>query len=181
MLKIESSLLVVIDVQGKLAKLMHDGHYLRHVQGMMKAAKMLDIPIVMTEQAPEKIGATIEEIRALAPDVRPIAKQTFSSCGEPAFMEAVKRLRRKQIIVVGIEAHVCVYQTVRDFVKAGYEVYLAVDAVSARTDVNKDIGVHRSEREGAVLTTTEMTITEWIQSTKHPKFREIMALLKENK
>ena len=99
MLKIESSLLVVIDVQGKLAKLMHDGHYLRHVQGMMKAAKMLDIPIVMTEQAPEKIGATIEEIRALAPDVRPIAKQTFSSCGEPAFMDAVKRLRRKQIIV----------------------------------------------------------------------------------
>ncbi len=181
MLKIENAVLIVIDVQGKLAGIMNDPDYLRRILGMMKAAKFLGIPVILTEQAPEKIGTTVDTVRNFVPNVQPIAKQTFSCCGEPLFMDAVKSSGRKQILVCGIEAHVCVYQTVRDLVKAGYDVYLVVDAVSSRVAVDREIGIHRSQREGAVLTTLEMTVTELMQSTRHPSFREIMKILKENK
>jgi nicotinamidase-related amidase len=181
MLTIEHSLLVVIDVQGKLAGLMNDPDYLRRIRGAMKAAKFLEIPVVLTEQAPEKIGATIDAVRDLVPSVQPVVKQTFSCCGEAGFTDALSQWGRKQIIVSGIEAHVCVYQTVRDLIKAGYEVHLMVDAVSARSPVDQEIGIHRSQREGAILTTLEMVVTELMQSTRHPKFRDVMALLKENK
>jgi nicotinamidase-related amidase len=175
---IENSILLVIDVQGKLASVMHDKHYVRHIQGMIKAAQILGIPIIVTEQAPEKIGNTIPEIREMLPENLPINKQTFSCCGEPVFLETVKNSRRKQILICGIEAHVCVYQTVRDLLTAGHDVYLVVDAVSSRSAHNTEIGIKRSEGDGATLTTLEMIITELIQSTRHPKFREIMALLK---
>jgi nicotinamidase-related amidase len=181
MLVTEQSLLVVIDVQGKLAAMMDDPDYLRRVRGLMKAAKFLEIPVILTEQAPEKIGATIDAVRDLAQTSTPISKQTFSCCGEPAFMDAVKSSGRKKIIVCGIEAHVCVYQTVRDMLKHGYEVYLVADAVSSRSPVDQEIGIHRSQKEGAVLTTLEMVVTELMQSTHHPRFRDVMALLKDNK
>jgi nicotinamidase-related amidase len=180
MLKIENSVLLVIDVQGKLAGLMHDPNYLRHAQGMIRAAQILGIPIILTEQAPEKIGNTIPEIREMLPENLPIKKQTFSCCGEPLFLETIKNSRRKQILICGIEAHVCVYQTVRDLLTAGHEVYLVVDAVSSRSAQNTAIGIKRAENDGATLTTLEMIITELIQSTRHPKFREIMALLKDS-
>src|SRR4051812_30630824 len=111
MLNIEHSILIIIDVQGKLAGMMYNPGYLRRIQGAMKAAGLLGIPIVITEQAPEKIGVTVEEIHAMSPQMKPIVKQTFSCWGEPAFVEALKKFKRKQIIVTGIEAHVCVYQT----------------------------------------------------------------------
>jgi nicotinamidase-related amidase len=181
MLTIDHSLLLVIDVQGKLAGMMHHPRYLRGVLGMMKAATFMDIPIVLTEQAPEKIGATIDEVLVHAPRVQPIVKQSFSCGGEPLFIDTMKRSGRKQILVAGIEAHVCVYQTVRDLIKAGYEVYLVADAVSSRAVLDYETGVHRCEKEGAILTTLEMVVTELMRSTRHPRFRDVMALLKENK
>ena len=180
MINTDQCVLLVIDVQGKLAGMMHSQNYLRHVQGMIKAAQILNIPILLTEQAPDKIGVTIPEIKDLLPNQSPIIKQTFSCCGQPEFMKAFSDLDRTQIIVTGIEAHVCVYQTVRDLLRGGYEVHLVVDAISSRAGHNSTIGVKRSEDEGAVLTTTEMIITELIQSTQHPKFRDIMLLLKNN-
>jgi len=181
MLKINQSILVVIDVQGKLAGMMHHPGYLRGIMGMVKGARLLDIPIVITEQAPDKIGGTIDEIKAAVPEIHPIVKQTFSCGGEPLFMDTIKRFGRKQVIVTGIETHVCVYQTVRDLLKSGYEVHLVVNAVSSRSALDEEIGIGRAEREGAVLTTVEMCVTELLQSTRHPRFRDIMALLKENK
>jgi nicotinamidase-related amidase len=181
MLTIEQSLLVVIDVQGKLAGMMDDPDYLRRIRAMLKAVKFLEVPVILTEQAPEKIGVTVDAVRDLAQTAPLIVKQSFSCWGEPAFVDAVKSSGRKQMIVAGIEAHVCVYQTVRDLIKAGYEVYLLADAVSSRNPADHEIGIHRSQKEGAVLTTLEMTVTELMQSTHHPKFRDVMALLKENK
>lgn len=178
MVKVENSVLLVIDVQGKLAGLMHDSGYLRRVQGMIKIAQILSIPIIITEQSPEKIGNTIPEISEILPENIPIKKQSFSCCGEPAFMDAFKRVGRSQVIVTGIETHVCVYQTVRDLLMAGRDVYLLVDAVSSRSPQNAAIGIGRAKDDGATLTTLEMIVTELIQSTRHSKFREIMALLK---
>ncbi len=178
MISIQQCVLLVIDVQGKLAGLMHSQSYLRNVQAMIKASQILNIPVLLTEQAPDKIGTTIPEIRGMLANQAPIIKQAFSCCGEAHFMDAFSRLGRTQVIVTGIESHVCVYQTVRDFLRSGYEVHLVVDAVSSRAGLNSTIGIKRSEDEGAIITTTEMIITELIQSTKHPRFRDIMALLK---
>lgn len=180
MISVRNSVLVVIDVQGRLARLMHSPQYLACVIATIKAAQILEIPVLLTEQAPEKIGSTIPEVRDLLHDQTPIAKQTFSCCGEEQFAQAVKNLGRSEVIIAGIEAHVCVYQTVRDLARQNYHVHLVTDAVSSRSEHNEEMGIKRCEQEGAVLATTEMMITELIESTRHPKFREIMALLKEN-
>lgn len=178
--EIKNSVLLVIDVQGKLANMMCDEDYQDHIRGLIKAASILDVPILVTEQAPDKIGYTVAEITNLLNGIVPVSKQTFSCCGEPAFMEALKGLGRKHVIVCGIESHVCVYQTVRDLLNSGYQVSVVVEAVSARSKHNAHAGIARCKDLGAVLTTLEMLVTELIVSTKHPKFREIMALLKEN-
>lgn len=179
-LNLAHTVLIVIDVQGKLASMMHDFQYLRHLKGLIKAAQILGLPIIMTEQAPEKIGGTVQDVKEMFSDFAPIVKQAFSCCGEPRFMDELKRLGRSQVIVCGIESHVCVYQTVRDLCKLGYDVHIAADAVSARSKQNSEIGIRRCEHEGAVVTSLEMFITELICSTTHPQFREIMALLKGN-
>lgn len=179
-IEIQNSVLLIIDVQGKLANMMCDTDYKDHIRALIKAAGILAIPIFLTEQAPDKIGRTVPEITQLLNGIAPITKQTFSCCGEPMFDEALKRSGRKHVIVCGIEAHVCVYQTVRDLLKDGYEVSVVVEAVSARSQHNAHAGIARCKDLGAVLTKLEMLVTELIVSTKHPKFREIMALLKEN-
>lgn len=179
-LESQKAVLLVIDVQGKLAGMMNDPRYLRHVQGLIKIAQILDIPILVTEQAPEKIGGTIDAVKGMFTDLSPIIKQTFSCCAQTQFVHDLKKTKRSQVIVCGIEAHVCVYQTVRDLERSGYDVHLAVDAVSSRSQSNAQVGIQRCAQEGAVLTSLEMLVTEMIRSTAHPKFREIMALLKEN-
>ncbi|MBL8013567.1 MAG: hydrolase [Candidatus Omnitrophica bacterium] len=181
MISIRNSVLVVIDVQGKLAQLMHSPDYLPALKAVIKAAQLLEIPTVLTEQAPGKIGSTIPEVRELLKDQPPIVKQTFSCWGEEQFVNTITSLCRNEIIIVGIESHVCVYQTVRDLLRRNYHVHLVTDAVSSRAVHNAKMGIERCEKEGAVLTTTEMIITELIESTRHSKFREIMALLKESK
>ena len=181
MISVRNSVLVVIDIQGKLARLMHSSDYLSCVKAMIKAAHLLEIPIVLTEQAPEKIGGTIPEIHELLHEKAPIVKRTFSCWGEEQFVNAVNGLGRNEIIVVGIESHVCVYQTVRDLVRENYHVHVVTDAISSRAFHNAQMGIERCQKDGAVLTTTEMVITELIGSTRHPKFRDIMALLKESK
>lgn len=178
--EIKRAVFVVIDVQGKLAGMMHDPHYLRHVQGLIRIAQILEIPVIVTEQAPDKIGGTVPAIKDMFQNFVPIIKRTFSCCGEPRFMEEFKRLRRSQAIVCGIESHVCVYQTVRDLCGFGHDVQLVSDAVSSRSKHNAQLGIDRCAHSGAVLTSLEMLVTELIGSTAHPKFREIMTLLKNS-
>lgn len=177
---IQNSVLLIIDVQGKLANMMCDSNYQLYIRGLIKVAGILDIPILLTEQAPDKIGRTVVEITDMLKGVVPITKQTFSCCGEPAFVDALKHLGRKHVVVCGIESHVCVYQTVRDLLQSGHQVSVVAEAVSARSKYNAHAGIARCKELGAVLTTLEMLVTELIVSTKHPKFREIMTLLKNS-
>jgi nicotinamidase-related amidase len=179
MLDIEQSVLIVMDVQGKLARMMHDTSYLNHISAAMKVAHLLEIPIIATEQAPEKIGSTIDEIRALVPGIPIIHKETFSCYPEPSFIKKIESLGRRQVIITGIEAHGCVWQSTHDFLHHQYEVFIIVDAVSAHSALDKDIGLRRCERQGAVLTTVEMMATELIRTARHPKFKEVMMILKE--
>jgi len=175
----ESAVLLIVDVQGKLAHLMYKREELfLHIGGLIRIAYLLDIPIIVTEQVPEKIGETIPKIRKLLKDHQPIAKTSFSCCAEEKFMQKLESLKRKQVIVAGIEAHVCIYQTVVDLISQQYEVQVVGDAISSRTEANKNFALERIRSYGGNVTSTEMIICELLRSSEHPKFREVISLLK---
>ena len=179
MFSITQSVLVVIDIQGKLAYLMHEHEKLfKQVQSLLKASHVLGIPVILTEQVPEKIGATVPEISKSLHEHHHIIKKSFSCCGEPRFLSTLAHLNRQQIIVCGIEAHVCVIQTVADLRRRDYEVQVVVDALSARTRESKELALDRMKESGATLTMTEMLITELLRTSEHPKFKEILQLIK---
>ena len=177
MLAIEDSVLLVIDVQGKLASLMHEQEKIfGNIERMIKVAQILRMPILWTEQAPDKIGATIAPINDLLfPLLKPISKRSFSVYGCPEFVEALLKEKRRQVIITGIEAHVCIYQSGRDLKCFGYDVHVLSDAVSSRFELNKTLALQRLHDEGAIISTTEMTVCELLKTADHPKFREVMS------
>lgn len=179
MLRPQHAVLLVIDVQGNLAERMHEKDVLfQNLKIAIRAAQILDIPIICTEQAPEKLGPTNPQLAQLLGQLKPIPKKTFSCYKTEQFRAELKRLRRKNVIVCGIESHVCVYQTVADLLAAKYRVHVIVDAVSSRILQNKWVGLERMKALGAQLTSCEMLATELIQSADHPQFKEILTLIK---
>ena len=173
------SLLLIIDVQGNLAYRMHEKENLfKHLQALIQAAQILDIPIILTEQVPEKIGATVPEIRQHLKNISAIKKTSFSCWLSKDFKKQLKSFRRRQIIVAGIETHVCVYQTVHDLLKAKYDIQVVADAVSSRTFENKLLALNRIKFLGADLTSTEMMICELLRTSAHPKFKDVLKLMK---
>lgn len=175
----DKSFLTVIDVQGKLAHSVFEKSIVfKHIQALIKLANALSVPILLTEQAPEKIGVTIHEILDALPGIKPIVKQSFSCCFEEDYPQTIKSLKRKQAIICGIETHVCVFQTVSDLLKMKYEVQVVVDAVSSRSEFNKMVALNRMEQEGAVLTSVEMLATELLRTSAHKKFKEVLQLIR---
>jgi len=180
MLTLDNTILLVIDVQGKLAQLMDQKEALfDNLSRMIKGAQILEIPILWTEQAPDKLGQTTPEIGQLLSETgRPISKTSFSCCGHPPFAAQLKALERRQILLTGIETHICVYQTAIDLLAQNYEVEVVADAVSARRAENKQIGLARMQEAGARLTSAEMALFELLQAAEGPKFKEIARLVK---
>ncbi|RMG47370.1 MAG: hydrolase [Acidobacteria bacterium] len=179
MLTQENTALIVVDVQGKLAHLMYEKERLFENLGkLIRGIRVLRIPIIVTEQLPEKLGATIPEIAELVSDIEPIRKSTFSCCGSESFMNVLRSLKRRQILLAGIEAHVCVYQTAMDLLNVGHVVHLVADAVSSRTAMNRQIGVERIIREGAKLTSTEMALFELLRVAEGDAFKQILQIVK---
>ena len=175
----EKSVLLVIDVQGKLAYLMHEKDQLfRHIRTLVKAADILNIPVIFTEQAPHKIGVTVPEVAALFGSRQPIKKAHFSCCDDPKFLTHLKSLKRKQAIICGIETHVCIMQTVTDLLAMQMDVQVVADAVSSRTAENKHWALKRMESTKAVLTSTEMIVTELLRTSAHPKFKQVLELIR---
>lgn len=175
----EKSVLVVIDVQDKLTPLMQEKDtLLKNIQILIQAAQGLDIPILWSEHVPEKIGATVESIRRLMPTQKPIVKTSFGCCGEGSFTKALASLYRKQIIVTGIETHVCVYQTAAQLLDSSYKVQVVSDAVSSRAASNKDIGLKKMQSLGAAITSTEMILFELLKTAEHSQFRNILDLVR---
>ena len=173
------SSLLVIDVQGRLAEMMHNKKSVfKHVSTMINAAKILDIPIYWFEQYPKGLGSTKPEIKELLIDSKYYEKVTFSACGADDFMDQLKASSRNQCIVTGIETHVCVYQTVLDLLDSHFSVKVNQQAVSSRIKSNKNLGLHNMEKAGAHITSTEMILFELMQTAKHQSFREISGLLK---
>ena len=179
MFSCDQTVLLVIDVQGKLAQLVHEKEILfKNIQAMIKGAQILDIPIVWTEQVPEKIGNTIPEIAKLLKDQQPIEKVGFSCFLNRRFKETLTALKRKQILVTGIETHVCVYQTAADLIAEGYQVQVVCDAVSSRSAENKRIALERLKQLGAQMTCMEMILCELLKTSEDKHFKEILGLMK---
>lgn len=179
MLDIENCCLAVVDVQGKLAQLMHDREALfKNIRTLIQAAQILEMPVLWCQQVPDALGPTVPEIAELLTDIEPVNKAAFSCCGAVQFQDKLNAVRRNQVLLCGIESHVCVYQTAVDLLKNGFNVNVVADAVSSRTPENKRIGIDRMAASGAEITCVEMALFELLRTAEHPKFRQIAGLIK---
>ncbi|MBF0303126.1 MAG: hydrolase [Desulfamplus sp.] len=179
----DNTVLLLIDVQGRLAQLMHNKDELfDSLQTLIKAMSILEVPVIWVEQIPEKLGATIPEVatlmQELMPDVKPVPKKSFSCCGNEKFMKHFKAINRKQVLVVGIETHICVYQTSLELLNAGYEVQVVTDCVSSRKKENKAIGIRRIVQAGGAETSVEMIIFELMKSAEGDAFKKMVKVVK---
>ncbi|MBU1063873.1 hydrolase [bacterium] len=175
----DKSVLLIIDVQEKLLPVMSEvSRLMTSMTKLVRGIQLLEIPIILTEQYSRGLGATVSEIRELIPDIRPVEKRSFSCCFNENFMSVLDKLNRKQILVSGIETHVCVYQTCIDLLEKGYAVFLMVDAVSSRKQDDKDLAIRVLEKEGVQLRSVEMALFELIQTSQHVKFKELSTIIK---
>lgn len=179
MLSVTQSVLVLIDVQGKLAQVMHDPETLLvNLQKTVRGALALGLPVLWLEQNPERMGETVPELKALLTGHAPIPKMSFSCCGAQAFMQQLESLGRRQVILAGIETHVCVHQTAADLLAKGFEVEVVADAVSSRRAADKEIGLARMQAEGARVTNVEMLLFALMRTAQHPAFRDVLKVVR---
>jgi nicotinamidase-related amidase len=173
-LNADSTVLVLIDFQERLFPVMHEKEkLLRNVLKLIQGAKVLEIPLVLTEQYPRGLGATLPEIKELLPDIEPIEKVCFNCCDEEAFGRALEALERKQVLVAGIETHICVYQTAVALLRSGYEVQVVADCVSSRDPENKRASLFKMGTAGVGITTVEMALFELLKVARGDKFKRI--------
>jgi len=179
MLKREEAVLIFIDVQGKLHEIMHEKDVLDgNLEKVIRCAQLLEVPIIGTEQIPEKLGSTSEPFKSLLSDEPMVSKSAFSCCGEPKFMEQLERLGLQQFILIGIETHVCVYQTAIDLIEFGSEVFVVADAVSSRAPENKALALQAMRDAGAQILPTETILFALLRDAADPCFKELLKLIK---
>ncbi|WP_144636638.1 isochorismatase family protein [Bordetella genomosp. 13] len=175
-LKAEDCTLLVIDMQARLLPAIHDGDaVLANTLKLARAARLLDIPVVGTEQQPDKLGATVPE---LAAELRAVyAKTHFSAAREPGF-EAWLPPARRTVLVAGVEAHVCVLQTLLDLRQRGWQVLMVSDATGSRRPSDHHAASRRARSGGADIVSAEMAIFEFMETCEHPRFRDVLRLVK---
>jgi len=174
------SLLFIIDIQERLLKAVFDRSTVQSKsEVLVKTAKILNIPVIITEQYPKGLGETVQTIKeTLGEEIKIFEKNFFSALKNEEIEKSIKESGRKQILVMGIETHICVNQTVADLIKAGYEVFVVTDACGSRTETEYLAGIERMKNHGAQMITTEIALFEWLKSSKHEHFKEIQSLIK---
>ena len=176
----EGTMLLLIDVQGKLAEsVVRPEALAANIRKLLRGCTTLEVPILVTEQYPKGLGRTIDSLMELVPGNIPVEKKTFSCCGTPQFMRQLRSFNRNDILVAGIETHVCVYQTSVELLEFGYNVHLVTDAVSSRAEENKLLGIRCIEKAGASLTSTEMALFELLRLADGERFKAISKIVKE--
>ncbi len=171
---------VIIDVQEGFRSVIPDfGVMCANIALFAQGAQILDVPILVTEQYPKGLGRTAEEVLfSLPADLQLIEKTAFSSCGAQNFVKQLNDLNIRQVIVAGIEAHVCVNQTTHDLLNDGFQVHLLTDCISARFTVNREAAFAKMQQSGAVPSTVEMALFELLRDARHEQFKEIQQLVK---
>jgi nicotinamidase-related amidase len=171
------AVLVVVDVQDKLlAKMPQADALVRSIGFLMDAAELLGVPIRATEQYPKGLGPTTADLARRLRSPIP-AKTAFSCCGAEGFVDELRALGRRTVVLTGMEAHVCVAQTALDLLAHGFRVVLPLDAIDSRHELDKVVAVRRLERIDAILTTAEAVVFEWGGNAAHPSFKAISRLV----
>ena len=180
LLQPDGACLMVVDIQERFRPVMADAASLIEVAvRLVKTFQALELPVIVTEQYPKGLGKTVEEIGAVVgSDAEPFTKTCFSSAGSDGVSARLIELRSRQVLVCGIEAHVCVSQTVHGLLQRGLGVHVAVDGVASRHARDRDVALSKMERAGAVLTTAEAAAFELLEDAKHPSFKAVQALYK---
>ncbi len=174
------AVVLVVDVQSRLAPAMPAdalARVIKYGRALVGAAKELGIPVLATEQYPKGLGETVPALREVLP-FQPLVKMHFSCGADPAFAAALEKTGRRQVIVCGMEAHVCVFQTTRDLVAVGYEVHVCSDAVSSRQEMHRQSGLDLCRQAGAVITNAETVIFDLLHVAGTAEFKEVSALVK---
>ncbi|MBM3789515.1 MAG: hydrolase [Acidobacteria bacterium] len=176
----EAGLLLVIDVQEKLWPLIANKEQVRdRCRILMEGAKHLGVPVILSEQYPKGLGSTIEEIRQNQADGTPVCSKTAFGClGDAGLAHRIGQSGRRQLVLCGIEAHVCVMQTALEAIREGYRVAVVADAVGSRDEANRRLGLERARAAGATIVSSEMMLFEWMRDSRHPAFKAISALIK---
>ena len=177
---VENTLLLVVDIQEKLLNISCNKEEISKKSAIIcKSANVLNIPVVVTEQYPQGLGATVETLKdVLSDNTVYFEKKTFSALDNQEVLETIKNTGKKQILVCGIETHICVYQTVYALIKLGYNVTVIKDCCGSRSDDERNEAFRVMQNFGAEIKTTEMVLFELLKSAKHPNFKEIQALIK---
>ena len=175
----EQSLLLIVDIQEKLAPaILNADGVVANAAKLIQAAQKLSVPMLASEQYPKGLGRTVPALRNLLPSVAIFEKTHFSCFGEAGVADRLRQTQRQQIIVCGMEAHVCVLQTALELKAAGYTTMVVADAVSSRQQENHALGLARLRGAGVEIVTTEMVLFEWIGQAGTPEFKSLLALIK---
>lgn len=174
----EDCVLLVIDIQERLAQVMKDrDRVVRNTSILLEASKVLDIPVIITEQYPKGLGSSLEEIKAIREGTKIFEKNSFT-----AYTDEVKKeleiLGKKKVIITGMETHVCVLQTSRDLILHGFHVHIVKDAVSSRTDFNYENGLELIKEMGGVINNTETIVFDLLKKSGTPEFKVLSKLIK---
>ncbi len=175
----DRAVVLVVDVQERLLAAMPEGArapLLRATQALVEGAKQLKVPVLATEQYPKGLGPTVPALRDALPGA-PHEKLDFSCAAVPAVKDALGSGPR-QVVLCGMETHVCVFQTARDLAALGHQVFVAEDAVASRTEANRRVGLSLMERGGAIVTSTEAVLFDLLGRAGTPEFKAVSALVK---
>jgi nicotinamidase-related amidase len=175
----DQSLMLIVDIQEKLAPaILNAETAVANTTKLIHAAKHLSVPMLASEQYPKGLGRTIPTLRELLPPESLFDKTHFSCLGESGVAERLQQQQRRQIIICGMEAHVCVLQTALDIKAAGFTTIVVADAVSSRCAENYELGLARMRDVGVTIVSTEMVLFEWIGQAGTPEFRALLPLIK---
>lgn len=175
----QNAVLLIVDVQERFRAVMGDfPELIKNISILAKACKILKVPVVVTEQYPQGLGSTVAEIQAALGEHKQFEKSCFSTCGSIEFDEWLKQKNRKQIIVSGIEAHVCVSQSVHDLLARDYQVHVVTDAIASRIPRNKEVGIQKMTSSGALFSSVEMALFEMLQESGTDDFKAVQKLVK---
>ena len=175
----ENSLVLLVDYQERFAPhLFENESTIKNIKLLISGAKIYNVPIIATEQVPEKLGPTINELKVLLADSVFISKKAMSCCGQAGFLDQLKKRNIKQIAVCGIEAHVCVLQTCLDLLNATYQVHLVVDAVTCRIPYNRQIALEKIKSAGGIISSVETILFEMAYEAGSEEFKRLQNLFK---
>lgn len=179
MLKKDNTVLVLIDVQGKLARIVHDSEFvIQNIEKAILGAKVLGLPILWLEQYPKGLGPTVEELSQHLTDEKPIEKITFSAYDTEEFVQALQKTGCQNVLLTGIETHICVYQTAVHLMENGYNVEVLADCVTSRTAFERGVGIEKMKQLGVKISSVEMALFEMQQIAKGDEFKAISKIVK---